>query len=60
MGVRAHDARPPRAPGYVWFDTGHLTLLPGESRKIRVGWIGTGASPPLAVGAWNTDRIVVD
>jgi hypothetical protein len=61
LGVRAVDARPVDAPGYVWFGTGDLTLFPGERRTIDVGGSGTDPDPhAVAVVAWHLERQLVD
>lgn len=61
VGVTARDARPARAPGYLWFGAGHLTLFPGERHHIDLGWTGvaSGQAPPVVVDAWNHEGVEV-
>lgn len=41
--VRVSDARPPDAAGWLLPSDDHVTLLPGESRRIELEWWGVPA-----------------
>jgi len=58
--VTLADARAATAAGYAWFGDSHFDLLPGEQRRVEVGWRGVPASQRrVTVRAWNVPEVVV-
>lgn len=60
IGLVLEDGRPPGSPGWAIFDDNVIDLLPGEERRVNVGWHGPSAGPPpVIVQGWNAETQLV-
>ncbi len=58
--LRIEDGRPADAAGWTTPETDHVTLLPGETRTVRVAFDGVAeAERRLLVSGWNVEERVV-
>ena len=60
MFVWLEDSRDLSLSGYAYFDDNYFCLLPGESRTVKVTWMGVPAGEQcLEVSGWNTERLLL-